>query len=109
MEQTQHRADYFLPGLAIGTLLGGAIGGLAALWLAPQSGKQLQTLMHKQGKTLKHQADKATSHVVEQIEDTVAQTAEQVQTLRHDGEQFLNDRVEMINQAALSAKKSVFK
>lgn len=90
-------------------MLGGVIGGMIALLFAPQSGKQLQTLVHKQGKALKHQADEAASHVVEQLEDTVAQTAEQVQMLRHDGEQFPNDRVEMINQAALSAKKSVFK
>jgi gas vesicle protein len=85
------------------------IGGVKALWFAPQSGKQLQTLVHKQGKALKHQADEATSHVYEQIEDTAAQAAEQVEPLRQDGEQLLNDRVEMINQAALSVKKSMFK
>jgi gas vesicle protein len=109
MGQTSHRPDYFLPGLAVGTLLGGVIGGLTALWFTPQSGKQLQTLMHKQGKALKHQAGEVTAHLYGQIEDSTAQAVEQVATLRQDGEQLLNDQVERINAAASSVKKSVSK
>jgi gas vesicle protein len=104
MEDVQHRPNYFLPGLIVGTLLGGVIAGLTALWLAPQSGKQTQKLVRKQGKTLKHEADKAVSHVVEQFEETAAQAVNQVEMLRHEGEQFLNDWVERINQAILSVK-----
>lgn len=112
MQQTVDRPNYFLPGLVVGSLFGGVIGGLIALWLAPQSGKQLQTLVnkqvHKHGKALKHQADEATSQLHGQFDDTVTQAAEQVETLRKDGEQFLNHQVEMLNQAALLAKKSLF-
>ena len=107
MEQVQHRPNYFLPGLVVGALLGGVLGGLLALWFAPQSGKQTQKLVRKQGEALKHQADKAASHVYEQIEDTAAQAVDQVETLRHEGEQFLNDQVERINQATSSVKKAV--
>ena len=107
MEQVQHRRNYFLPGLIVGTLLGGVLGGLLALWFAPQSGKQTQKLVRKQGKALKHQADQAASQVYEQIEDTAAQAVDQVETLRHEGEQLLNDRVERINQATASVKKAV--
>ena len=107
MKNIQYKPNYFLPGLVLGTLFGAVIGGLIALWFAPQSGKKLQTLVRKQGKTLKHHADETTAHLVEQVEDRAAQAAEQVETLRHDGEQFLNDRVDLIRQAAVSAKKSV--
>ena len=105
MEDVQHRPNYFLPGLVVGTLLGAVLGALLALWFAPQSGKQTQTLVRKQGKALKHQADKAASHAFEQIEDTAAQAVDQVETLRHEGEQFLNDQVERMNQATASVKK----
>lgn len=107
MKDSQHRSIDFLLGFVVGTLLGGAIGGMLALWFAPQSGKQTQTLVRKQGKALKHQADKAASHVYEQIEDTAAQAVDQVETLRHEGEQFLNDQVERMNQATSSVKKAV--
>ena len=107
METVQQRPNYFLPGLVVGTLLGAVLGGLIALWFAPQSGKQTQTLVRKQGKALKHQADKAASHVVEQIEDSAGQAVDQVETLRHEGEQFLNDQVERMNQATASVKKVV--
>ena len=112
MQQALDRPNYFLPGLVVGSLFGGVIGGLVALWLAPQSGHQLQTLVnkqvHKQGKALKHQADAATSQLYGQFDDTVIQAAEQVETLRKDGERFLNHQVEILNQAAMSAKKSLF-
>lgn len=107
MKNIQHKPNYFLPGLVLGTLFGAVIGGLIALWFAPQSGKQLQTLVRKQGKTLKHQADKTTARLIEQVEERATQAAEQVETLRHDGEQFLNDQVDLIRQTAVSAKKSV--
>ena len=107
MEDVQHRPLYFLLGLVVGTLLGGVIGGVTALWLAPQSGKQTQKLVRQQGKALKQRADKAVANVYEQIEDTAAQAVDQVETLRHDGEQFLNDGVERINQATASVKKAV--
>jgi gas vesicle protein len=107
MENVQHRPIYFLFGLVVGTLLGGIIGGVTALWLAPQSGQQTQKLVRKQGEALKYQADKAVSHVVEQFEDSAAQAVDQVETLRHEGEKFLNDRVERINQATSSVKKAV--
>jgi gas vesicle protein len=93
--------------LVIGTLVGTAIGGLTALWFAPQSGKQLQTLVRKQGKALKQQADEVTAHVYEQIEDGATQATEQVKVLRQESEQFLNDQVDLLNQAAVSVKKSV--
>jgi gas vesicle protein len=82
-------------------------GGIAALWLAPQSGKQTQKLVHKQGEALKHQADKAVSQVVEQIEESATQAVDHVEALRHDAEQLINDRVDHINQAATSVKKAV--
>lgn len=107
MKNVQHRPNHFLPGLVVGTLLGGVVGGLLALWFAPQSGKQTQKLVRKQGEALMNQVDKAASHVVEQIEDTAAQVVDQAETLRHEGEQFLNDRVERINQATSSVKKAV--
>jgi gas vesicle protein len=107
MEDIHHRSNYFLPGLVIGFLLGGVVGGVIALWFAPQSGKQTQKLVRKQGEALKHQADKAASHVVEQFEDSAAQAVNQVETLRHEGEQFLNDQVERVNQATSSVKKAV--
>ena len=107
MEDVQHRPLYFLLGLVVGTLLGGVIGGVTALWLAPLSGQQTQKLVRKQGKALKQQADQAVANVYEQIEDTAAQAVDQVETLRHDGEQFLNDGVERINQATASVKKAV--
>ena len=65
MEHAQHRSGYFLLGMIVGTLFGGMIGGLIALWFAPQTGKQLQTRVHKQGKALKHQADEAIAHISE--------------------------------------------
>jgi hypothetical protein len=65
MEYTQHRSAYFLLGMVVGTLFGGMIGGLMALWLAPQTGKQLQTRVQKQGKALKRQADEAIAHLSE--------------------------------------------
>jgi gas vesicle protein len=107
MENVQHRPIYFLLGLVVGTLLGGVIGVVTALWFAPQSGKQTQKLVREQGEALKHQADKAVSHVVEQIEDSAADAVDQVETLRHEGVKFLNDRVERINQATSSVKKAV--
>jgi gas vesicle protein len=63
MENIQHRTSYFLLGMVVGTLFGGMLGGLVALWLAPQSGKQLQKRVRKQGKALKRQADDALAHV----------------------------------------------
>jgi gas vesicle protein len=107
MKNVQHRPLYFLFGLVVGTLFGGVLGGLTALWLTPQSGKQTQKLVRKQGEALKHQADKAASHVVEQIEETATQAVDQVETLRHDAEQLITDRVEHVNQATKSVKKAV--
>ena len=63
MKHFQHRLLYFLLGLALGILLGGVLGGVTALWLAPQTGKQTQTLVRRQGKALKRQAGKTVSLV----------------------------------------------
>ena len=107
MTDIRHRPIYFLLGLIVGILLGGVIGVVTALWFAPQSGKQTQRLVRKQGEAFKHRADKAASHVYEQIEDTVAQATDQVETLGHAGEQFLDNQVERVNQATASVKKAV--
>jgi gas vesicle protein len=107
MKHVQHRLLYFLFGLVVGTVFGGLLGGLTALWVAPQSGSQTQKLVRQQGKALKQQAEKTASQVYEQIEDTAAGAVDQVERLRHEGEQFLDDRVERINQATASVKKAV--
>jgi gas vesicle protein len=107
MENIHQRPHYFLSRFVMGILLGGVIGAVVALWLVSQSGKQTQTRIRQQGETLKRQADKRASRVYEQIEETATEAVDQVERLRHKGEQLLDDQVESISLATASVKDAI--
>lgn len=53
METTNRRSNNFLTGL----LFGGALGGIAALLLAPKSGKELRADIEETGKKTIHETE----------------------------------------------------
>ena len=95
----------------IGILVGGLVGAVTMLLLAPQSGKDTRMQIQKKGLELR---DRAT----DMVDDTMAQVRSNVNKIAHDGREKIEElkkhgqelaveQLEHVSEGAQAGKKAV--
>lgn len=91
-------------GVLVGMLIGGLVGAVTMLLMAPQSGEDTRKQIQKKGIELRDRTS-------EMVEDTLAQvrtSAQKVQmNVKDYGQQLATEQLDHISEAAKAGKKAV--
>lgn len=94
-------------GFAAGVIFGGILGALATLWLAPQSGKKTQQLIHRQALRMQQAAEDAVEDIKDGAERTSEDIREKVSVARTEGKSWLNQRADEASNVSAKIRESV--
>lgn len=109
-QEYRHPANNTLS-VVLGMLIGGLVGAVTMLLLAPQSGKDTRTQLQEKGIELR---DRTT----EMVEDTLAQVRlntnkittggrEKAKELLQKGEELVIEQLDHVSEAAKAGKKAI--
>jgi gas vesicle protein len=100
--ETQERKNHSsnIGGIFAGLLLGGLAGAVAALLLAPQSGKVTRTQIKEKGLELR---DRTT----EFAEDTMAQVRSSADRLTGNGREKIAEQLDRVSDAVQAGKRAI--
>ena len=93
-----------LNGFTTGLLIGGLIGAVAVLWLAPQSGKKTQEMIRRRAHQLQIKAESVGQDIQSGAQHASVEIREKVAEVQHDGKEWLDHQVD---EAGKSASKTV--
>lgn len=89
---------YFIAGLLFGSMLGGLIGAVIMLLLAPQSGERTRKQIRRKGTQVRKQAARAMDDGVKQVRSKANQVAtgiqEQAEELQQRGQDAVDQQKE---------------
>jgi gas vesicle protein len=94
-------------GFATGVIFGALLGALATLWLAPQSGKKTQQLIHRQALRMQQAAEDALDDIKDGAERTSEDVREKVSVARKEGKSWLNQRADQASNASAKIRDAV--
>jgi len=90
-----------------GLLVGGLLGAIAALWLAPQSGKKTQQMISKEAHRLQRTAEDTVEDLKKNAENTSNDIREKADAARHDGQEWLDHQADKVGKAASKVRNTV--
>lgn len=100
-----------IPGILLGTLVGGLAGALTMLVLAPQSGKEARAQLQKKGGELRDQTAAMAHAAVEKIHsdgtELVVEGRHKVQDFAHQGKMLVARQVGQVSKAAAATQKAI--
>ena len=102
-EHTNSGPEGFISGL----LIGGLLGAIAMLWLAPQSGKKTQQMIRKQAHQMQRSAEGALEDIRGSAEHASEDMREKVAEARHDSQAWLDQQADQVNKTASKIRNSV--
>ncbi len=105
MDQTTE--DRALMGFAAGVIFGGLLGALATLWLAPQSGKKTQQLIHRQALRMQQAAEDAVETIKEGADQASNDVRDKVNAVRKEGRGWMKQRADAADNISARIRDSV--
>lgn len=102
-EHTTSEMNSFTSGLFIGGLL----GAVTALWLAPQSGKKMREMIRKRAHQLQLKAESVGQDIQSSAQHASAEIREKVAETQHDGKEWLDHQVDEAGKSAAKAVEPV--
>ncbi len=96
-----------LNGFASGLLIGGLIGAVTALWLAPQSGKKTQQMIGRRMHRLQNEVDDAGHDIRNSVEHASKEIHEKAADARHDSQEWLDHQIDAAGKSATKARDAV--
>lgn len=76
-------------GFTLGLLIGGPIGAVAAIWLAPQSGKKMQEMIRRRAHQLQREAEGVGHDIQIGAQHASVEIRERIAEAQHDGKEWL--------------------
>jgi len=92
--------DRALHSFVTGLIIGGLLGAMSALWLAPQSGQKAQQMIRRRAHRLHETAEDAVDDIKDRAEHASEDVREKVTELRHDGQEWLAHQAREGNKTA---------
>jgi len=89
-----------MDGFTSGLLIGGLLGAMTALWLAPQSGKKMQEMIRKRAGQLQLKAESMSQDIQSGAQHASEEIREKVAEVQHDGKEWLDHKVESAGESA---------
>jgi gas vesicle protein len=91
----------------LGTLVGGLIGSVAALLMAPRSGEKTQELILEKGENMRQEAEKRMHDSRQYMEDKINETRDSIAEWLSNGSDLLDEKSEEIKlEKAKRSKKT---
>ena len=91
----------------LGTLVGGAIGGITALLMAPQSGEETQKLIMEKRDQLQQDAEKRMDESQEYLEERFVEARNAIAELFSTGSQILDNQSNVIKVERKKPEKNI--
>lgn len=103
-------SDSFL-GVVLGMLIGGLVGAVTMLLLAPQSGKDTRLQIRQKGMELRDETTEMVDEAVAQMQananKVVAGGREKLNELKNQGRGYATEQLDRVSDAAQSGKKAI--
>jgi len=110
-KQPQARVSDNLLGILAGMLIGGLVGAVTMLLLAPQSGKDTRKQIRQKGMDLRDETTELVDEAVAQMQananNIVAGGREKLNELKDQSRGFATDQLDRVSHAAQSGKKAI--
>ncbi len=101
---TEHRAPM---GFAAGVIFGSLLGALATLWLAPQSGKKTQQLIHRRALRMQQAAEDAVENVKDGVDHASNDVRDKVHAVRKEVREWMNQRADAADNVSAKIREAV--
>ena len=106
--ESRHRS---IPGILLGTLLGGLAGALTMLLLAPQSGKRTRMQIQRKGIDLRDRTTEIVQDAVEQVRSDgnkiVVGGRQKVKKLLQHGQVLATQQLDHVSKAVQAGKEAM--
>jgi gas vesicle protein len=112
IKENQEYKYYTRPlNVLVGVLVGGLVGAVTMLLLAPQSGKDTRVQIQKKGVELRNRATEMAEETMSQVRSNVNKITlggrEKIEELKKYGQELAVEQLEGVSEAAQAGKKAI--
>lgn len=111
IEYDTNNPGYFVAGLLFGSLLGGLVGAIMMMLLAPQSGKKTRKQIQRKGRDLREQTAETIEDGVKQVRTKAHHIAtgihDQAEDLQQQGQDMFDEQRERWSPVVEAGKTAV--